>query len=161
MNKVCKITYNDTALNLPFRVPSFAVRKQLREIEKKYSNLLAIIDKQLDLSKLDLTDLTREEITSIDNTDNYATALAIITKLIPKNPDIIKMISNDDLDIDLREQKDMFYLETFVMSIDSSKLEKEIAENFNDVNIFENEFLTSLDMAEVVYAVTLFRRYNK
>ena len=161
MNKTIKITNNDTTLNLTFRVASFQVRKLLRDIEKKYTQLLSIIDKQLDLSKFDLSDLTRAEIVNLDSTDNFATALEVIAKLIPKNPEIMKMITNDDLDIDLREQKDKFYLEVFVLAIDTTNLEKEIADNFNAIDIFENEFLTNLDMAEVVYAVQQFRRFCK
>jgi hypothetical protein len=161
MNKTIKITNNDTTLNLTFRVASFQVHKLLRDIEKKYTQLLSIIDKQLDFSKFDFSDLTKAEIVNLNNTDNFATALEVITKLIPKNPEIMKIITNDDLDIDLREQKDKFYLEVFVLAIDVTNLEKEIADNFNAIDIFENEFLTNLDMAEVVYAVQQFRRFCK
>lgn len=159
--KTVEVTYNDTTLKLKFRVASFAVRKQLREIEKKYSDLLMILDKNIDLANLDLSDISAKEITLLQETNNYATALSVISKLIPKNPEFIKSITSSDLNIDLREQKDMFYMEVFVLAIDTKELKPEIADNFNSLNIFENEFLTSLDMAEVGFVVQQFRQSCK
>lgn len=159
--KTVEVTYNDTTLKLKFRVASFAVRKQLREIEKNYSDLLMILDKNIDLANLDLSDISAGEFKQITETTNYATALSVLVKLIPKNPEFVKTITNSDWTIDLREQKDKFYLEVFVLAVDTKELNPDIADNFNSLNIFENEFLTSLDMAEVGFVVQQFRQSCK
>lgn len=152
--------YNDSTLNLTFKVPSLKNRETIWKIQEKYKDVLSIIDSKLDLLNIDWSGLNPEQIQKLDGTKSVIESLSIIQSLKSNNPEIIEKLVPKQLTYEDEKNITLFYLEMLQNCIDLTKLESNIAELFEG-DILESEFFNNLDTEEVAILVYNFRKYYK